>query len=88
MAECRAGRAASFVHPDWTYSVIPGLSRWALADIRRVETTEPWLSPGEVAFLYRELQRYARVAHRYWSHWSVGSRACHPWVRGDVVHVL
>lgn len=55
---------------------MPGLPRWVLADIHRVEATQ--LRPGDIATAFRELQRYARVAHQYRAHWALGCPCCEP----------
>ena len=50
-----------------------------LADIHRVEAAR--LRPGDIATAFRELQRYARVAHQYRAHWDLGCPCCEPLTR-------
>ena len=62
-----------------TFSTIPGLLPWALADIHRVEAT--LLRPGDVGTALRELRQYARVAHRYRIRWTFDCPCCEPSTR-------
>jgi len=61
------------------FSAIPGLPPWALADVHRVEAT--LLRPGDIGATFRSLQEYARDAHRYEAHWTVGCPCCEPLTR-------
>jgi hypothetical protein len=73
-------RADLPVHPRLRqFSVVPGLPRWVLADIHRVEATQ--LRPGDIATAFHELQRYARVAHQHRAHWALACPCCEPLAR-------
>ena len=67
------------LRPRQQFSVVPGLPYWALEDVHHVEATQ--LRPGDVATAFRELQRYARVAHQYRAQWALGCPCCEPLAR-------
>ena len=83
-----AVRASLPVRPrtDRKFSTIPGLPRWALADIHRAEAT--LLRPGDVGAALRELREYARVAHRYQARWTLRCLCCEPMTRDTLDSAL
>lgn len=79
-----AARARLPVRPHWgrEFSVIPGLLRWVLADVHRVEAIH--LRSGAVATAVRDLRGYARNAHLDGSSATLDCPCCEPLTRWNL----